>query len=742
MFDLGGPARARHILGNYELFEEIGRGGMGLVYRALDLSLDRVVAVKILRDDLRAQPQIVSRFSREAKAAACLDHPNIVQIYSVGAVDGTPYIAMEFVDAVPLSTLMQRENDLDWEMALHIAAQVASALACAHDAHVIHRDIKPPNILITDEGKAFVTDFGIAKILTMNDDLTIDGSRLGTLHYMSPERCKNGNLTGSSDLYSLGVLLFQMLSGRLPYEAASSMELIRRIVSDPPQRLRQFRPDVPESVERLVAWMIEKHPKHRPANGGVVREAIERVREGKPLDIGTSTMTSVLADFRHSYSRAAGADTPQHLASGLTPITVALPPEWKRRTRIGAALAAGAVFLAVVVSALVGRAQSAANAWSSEQTNPSRWFAPPDVGAYSEETPGVTLVHLNLPEFTIDRLGWAAPPAELLVQLNGRNQTHHQGQRVLCGLNPIQRQASIVVPPDFPLHPAAEDSPLAALAFSETLSAGAPLAGRAVIAWRNPGFEGSAPFQALYACPTDGTHAEGAALLARIPADEGVRVDAVAVHPNGATLAVVLRTGDATASLVEWNAGPGGLFQRGRSLAVSGAPISSVQYAPDGTRVAFLREDAPGEYALWVVPVDGSDSLENPLTRGPIAMTGQAFAPDGATLAITETGPAGESHVRLIRAADGQVLKEFGEGSNASWHPSGTRLIATAPDRKDLTQLWALETEAPYRRVQLTYLDGGISHWCAVSADGLWAASTTMKNRDPVLVLVHVAAAS
>ncbi|MCC6488453.1 MAG: serine/threonine protein kinase [Candidatus Hydrogenedentes bacterium] len=216
----GGALPARHILGNYELFEEIGRGGMGVVYRALDLSLDRIVAVKILHDDLRAQPQIVSRFNREAKAAACLDHPNIVQIYAVGNVEGTPFIAMEYVDAAPLSALMQRESNLHWAQALDIAGQVSAALACAHDAHVIHRDIKPPNILITDRGKAYVTDFGIAKILTADDHLTLDGSRLGTPHYMSPERCKNGNLTGASDLYSLGVLLFQMLSGRLPYEAA------------------------------------------------------------------------------------------------------------------------------------------------------------------------------------------------------------------------------------------------------------------------------------------------------------------------------------------------------------------------------------------------------------------------------------------------------------------------------------------------------------------------------------------
>ncbi|MEK7864058.1 MAG: serine/threonine-protein kinase, partial [Chloroflexota bacterium] len=211
MRNAGGALPARHVLGNYELFEEIGRGGMGIVYRALDLSLDRIVAVKILRDDLRAHSSIVTRFSREAQAAARLDHPNIVQIYTVGAADRTPYIAMEFVDALPLSAVMQREHRLEWTPALDIARQIAAALACAHDSHVIHRDVKPPNILLDDHHRAFVTDFGIAKILTLDDNLTVDGTRLGTPHYMAPERCKNGEVTAASDLYSLGVLLFQML---------------------------------------------------------------------------------------------------------------------------------------------------------------------------------------------------------------------------------------------------------------------------------------------------------------------------------------------------------------------------------------------------------------------------------------------------------------------------------------------------------------------------------------------------
>ena len=708
MFDYGGAAPARHILGNYEIFEEVGRGGMGIVYRALDLSLDRIVAVKVLRDDLRAQPQIVTRFSREAKAAASLDHPNIVQIYSVGNVDGTPYIAMEFIDAVPLSTLMQRESCMPCDQALDIAAQVASALSCAHDADVIHRDIKPPNILIADRGKAYVTDFGIAKILTMNDNLTVDGSRLGTPHYMSPERCKNGELTGSSDLYSLGVLLFQMLTGRLPYEASSSVELIRSIVYNPPARLHRFRRDLPEDVERLVAWMMEKQPKHRPADGRTVCEAIQRVRRGKPLDTGLNAMTAVFADVRQSFGKraepATPTEAPRKLASGLTPITEAFPETWRRKAKLGAAFSTVLLVTIAGIAWMVGGTGSTAGAWDPELANPQRWLADAAVARFADESPGVMRVALNLPGFAVDAITPSGDSSSFFVHLAGTESTHHEGQRVVCEVDPVQRYASIVSS-SLPLHHAAGELRTTGLAIMSEYT-GAPES-----------------VEVEFAQAVD---LSGEGYLARL-----------AVHPDGAHLAVACINERGRTRLTEWTRTADGRYAEGRQLAPAGAALGALQYSPDGEHLAFIREETPKEQSLWLVPVNRGTAVSEPLARGQFSLGNRAFSPDGALLAVSLGSPDNRGLTRLVRTTDGQIVGELGEGWSLSWLPSYAALVGTAPDRKGCAQIWTFEAASPHQRTQLTHLDGGTSRSCALSSDGAWVASARETAPEPALVIAR-----
>ena len=294
-----GAASSCAMFGNYRILETVGQGGMGVVYRAVDVSLERTCALKVLREHLRGHSNLIARFYREAEAVAQLDHPNIVHIYSVGSVGNIPYMAMEYLESEALSRILERENHLDVQRALYLAEQVARALACAHEARIIHRDIKPGNILIGADDHVHVLDFGIAKLLSAEVQLTLDGSRLGTPQYMSPERCQNKLITASSDIYSLGVVLFQMISGRLPYEASTPVSLIRKIIAGPPTRLKELMPDVPRDVERLVAFMIEKDPKDRPANAEALADAIARVRAGESLDEAEG-MADVFASFRQT----------------------------------------------------------------------------------------------------------------------------------------------------------------------------------------------------------------------------------------------------------------------------------------------------------------------------------------------------------------------------------------------------------------------------------------------------------
>lgn len=415
------------MFGDYDIIETIGQGGMGIVYRAMDTSLAREVALKVLKDDLRAHKSIAARFQREAQAYASLNHPNIVHIYSVGAVGKIPYIAMEMVHGMALSMLMKKERRLPWKRSLKIGIQIAEALSSAHAAQIIHRDIKPGNVLMTDDDHAFVTDFGIAKILTAETQLTLEGSRLGTPQYMSPERCQNAEVTASSDLYSLGVLLFQMISGRLPYESKDTIDLIRKIVSEPPRRLSDVLPDIPSDVERLIAYLIEKKPEDRPLSAEEWIELCQRVVDGKSLIEDDSGHENSLKSFRESMP----TPTPLAMEAGLSRRQFTKPAFMLRVERIWKRLSANvqtavAAIGIVVLGVLAGfwyqwisGPDVATNFAKTVTVEPVDWYRGEDVARYSLEMPGVTLIELNNLEWLPQPLGWLDPTTSL-VAFQGR----------------------------------------------------------------------------------------------------------------------------------------------------------------------------------------------------------------------------------------------------------------------------------------------------------------------------------
>ena len=263
-------------ISHYRLEEEIGRGGMGVVYRATDTRLERPVAIKILPAELTADTDERRRLLREARAASALNHPHIVTIHEVGEDDGTTFIAMELVDGEPLDRVLAR-GALPLPAALDYAGQVAGALGAAHERGIVHRDIKPGNIAITRDRRAKVLDFGLAKLTQRAPTdatasfATLPGTVVGTLAYMSPEQAEGKPVDARSDVFSLGAVLYEMLSGRRPFAHTSDLGLVAAILRDDPPPLRTVNAGVPAAVERIVHRALAKSPAARYANAAELR---------------------------------------------------------------------------------------------------------------------------------------------------------------------------------------------------------------------------------------------------------------------------------------------------------------------------------------------------------------------------------------------------------------------------------------------------------------------------------------
>ena len=252
------------VLGSrYEIIEKIGAGGMSNVYRAKDHSLGRDVAIKVLKAEFADDAGFVTKFRAEAQSAASLEHPNIVNIYDVGSEDGLYYIVMEYVEGITLKTYIAKKGRLGYNEVLSIAIQVGRGIEAAHNKGIVHRDIKPQNIIISKEGKVKVTDFGIARAATSN---TIHADIMGSVHYSSPEQARNGYVTYQSDIYSLGIVMYEMSTGRVPFDGDTTVAVaIQHLQSEmtPPS---QLVPDIPVAVEQIIKKATMKSPDRRYAS--------------------------------------------------------------------------------------------------------------------------------------------------------------------------------------------------------------------------------------------------------------------------------------------------------------------------------------------------------------------------------------------------------------------------------------------------------------------------------------------
>lgn len=273
----------------YEIVELIGRGGMAYVYKARDLKLNRYVAVKVLREEYTENEQFIKKFDRESQAVACLSHPNIVGVYDVGVQDNIYYIIMEYVDGITLKQYLMRKGRLDYVEATRFVMDISNALRCAHENKIIHRDIKPHNILLTRDLVPKVADFGIARAIT-SSTVTMTNQTMGSVHYISPEQARGGFVDERSDLYSLGILYYELLTGKLPFDEENTVTIAIKHIQEQIVPPRELEPKIPESVNRIVLKLTQKKPDDRYQNTDELMEDLETILESANVGTGDGKM--------------------------------------------------------------------------------------------------------------------------------------------------------------------------------------------------------------------------------------------------------------------------------------------------------------------------------------------------------------------------------------------------------------------------------------------------------------------
>lgn len=266
--------KGQKINDRYQIIKSIGEGGMANVYLAYDTILDRNVAVKVLRGDLASDEKFVRRFQREALSASSLAHPNIVEVYDVGEDNGSYYMVMEYIEGKHLKELIKKRGKLTLSEVIDIMSQICDGLAVAHDSYIIHRDIKPQNIMILDSGLVKITDFGIAMALN-STQLTQTNSVMGSVHYLPPEQASGKGSTMQSDIYSMGILMYELLTGTLPFRGENAVEIALKQLKEPIPNLKEKLPDVPNSIVNIVRRATAKNPKNRYADA---REMLDDIK--------------------------------------------------------------------------------------------------------------------------------------------------------------------------------------------------------------------------------------------------------------------------------------------------------------------------------------------------------------------------------------------------------------------------------------------------------------------------------
>lgn len=618
--------------GPYQVQALVGRGAMGTVYLARDTVLKRQVALKVLLGHLARNPLLVRRFHREAQATAKLRHPNIVRIYAAGVEAGTPYIAMEYVEGEPLDRFLRRYGRLEWQRALHIGAQVAEALVAAHAEGITHRDVKPANIMLDMQGRVRLTDFGIAHVHTELEENAPEESFVGTPRYMSPEQCANRDITASTDLFSLGIVLYEMIAGVQPFQGESAVALIKRITNDDPPRLNKLFPEVPDDVARLVAHLLEKRPTDRPARAA---DVVRRIAALQAENGGRSALPDALTAFIRDQAqpRMLPDATPAH-GRDATPAEKAPAPR-RRRQR------------ALITAAVLVCAAALPHVWRAAAPTGVVAQAYPDLNAAIHTDQGVLRTQLPMADYEVSALAWSDDEAYVLVWMHGRPGTLAHGNQ---GLLRVHADTGMVESIAAPAQYASSFIPVPLdHAGERTYFIDAASNRRNVIAYASANAEPVAMWSMQHA-------AEAVPWSSRRPV--------WAIHPGETRLC----TQDGM-TLTEYPLLADGTTQR-RVIADSVVEVTAIRYAPTGDALAYIERLGPQDE--WLTLTGGPFAA--PERVAPVRSGSDvSFSPDSRYLAYTK--PDGSLEAFDLHA---NQIVNLGAGtvSPRAWHPSGAYLVA------------------------------------------------------------------
>lgn len=733
-------------IGGYKVEALIGRGAMGAVYLGRDVKLNRLVALKVLLGSLAKTQSQVKEFLQEAQTAAPLHHPGIVRIYSAGVEDGTPYIAMEFVNGEPLDRFLKRKGALKWDVALQIARKLAAALHAAHKAGIVHRDVKPSNIMLDQKGGVRLTDFGIAQMQTEGRANTGQGF-LGTPQYMSPEQATGGEITTSSDLYSLGVTLYEMISGELPFTGESPMALINSICNDDATRLNVKKPDVPDDVARFVAYLMGKTPKDRPANAKVAYAMAERLQKQKgELSSVSDSLTGFIQEAMEVRPFQSALEASANAGKKPNPVDAKKRRE-RNRVYLHTVARISIVLVAGIAAFGLGTQIKRTDAIDLESSVP-----PITELIMGGNRSGGSVIQLPDAAHAFQDLHWIGDSSILWITTRGKSGLLAEDAVGALGFDVESRTSYTLATPEGPSLTIDSDpihiQGLRAAQVVSTLDEH-PMGNH----FLTTGTDSRSGEVIIVARQWDRATPDPT-VIQRFPAHQWTWYDdgdalhphrgQAVLHPDGETIAYLLHnTNQNYTYVIEQTRDELNQWVMGEERTTVGVDIhpGSLHYSPDGSQLMYLRGDPATGAELWSLEARGSE-VNGKRIKGRIMSDVYAISPDGNLVALALQSGLREQkapEIALVQTRTGVEVDRFGPGSISTFafHPSGNYLVLhqNSPSNTSSEQekLVAIDLRDTQRVVDIPSMSGGMSRAYAFSRDGRFLAAIPNNQSTPSL---------